>query len=1105
MAAIFISHSSDDNALAQILKDWLGSQGYERAFLDFDAGGGIKLGEDWERRLYTEIERCHAVVLLLTPSWLASKWCFAEFVQARALGKSIFPLVHSPEGKTLVAPEIQAVSIDLHDWSDAGRDIIGSRLREITNEFARGFVHPPGRPPFPGINSFGRQDAAVFFGRDEEVRLIRDLLDARRNVGGERLILLVGASGVGKSSILEAGVLPLLEREQAHWKVLPTCRPLDAPLSALAKSLSAAIGDAAGWKQVEDALKADPDTEIRRIANELRIGPSAGATLLLPIDQLEEIYTVEAGGPQRHDAIRVLRSIATGTAPVLAIGTVRADLLVALKRDDTLPLPFTPYVVAPMPLDRVRAVIEGPARVVSVHLQAGLSDRIRKDVVAPETLPLLAFTLREMYERFGQDQRLTISDYEGLGNDKSSPLERAVQLAIERTLQGSLASDSVRSALRQSFIPHLVRIREDGVFVRQPARRSALPEAAHGAIGQLVNARVLSSDNEKTDPTIQVAHEAIFRVWPELAGWLNDERAFLIGLRQIGDAHRTWQEAASERKDAGLLRGILLERARVWHASRSGQLRASGQDLTPYIEQSIARADADTAETAKRAAELETQRRRASQWQRLIAWSAAAVALIMAGFGWMLWNQGGELENALAESRVAHARASHLSGDHFASFALLLQAIDESSGRASGTQEKVFSELRDAYISSRILTASRTVNERLLLSITRDGSRAMSISDDGDITLRDLATGQMVASIKIPKDFETAHINGDRVWLSADAKLAFVEVSDTTFASWRADAPQSVAPLPLPGRIKGWTIVDGAPIVVVKEGTRHKVVWPLTGKAAWLEESEGDSINFRFDRAGTLVVGELADGQDNARRTIWRTINGQRIGGRNMHQYEIIGSYPLNVGGTREYAIADKVVEIRDVASGDILHRVPHEAEIWTIEWSPVDDRLAIGGRSGQLIVVDAISGRIVMSVRQPHSGKVGGLVWSPDGRYVAATGKASDIPVWDTKTGTAIMLRGPGAYVGVAAWLPDSQRLFSTFDLPPLHASVLWDARPDRPDLEDEKYWSDPIQMKRQFDSTEDLIAKSRSLSIACELPLEQSARVASKSRPMHFFSCPR
>jgi hypothetical protein len=86
MARVFLSHSSRDNAAAAELKTWLDEQGYALAFLDFDNHSGIPAGANWERTLYEQIQRCQALLILQTPNWSASRWCFAEFTQARALG-----------------------------------------------------------------------------------------------------------------------------------------------------------------------------------------------------------------------------------------------------------------------------------------------------------------------------------------------------------------------------------------------------------------------------------------------------------------------------------------------------------------------------------------------------------------------------------------------------------------------------------------------------------------------------------------------------------------------------------------------------------------------------------------------------------------------------------------------------------------------------------------------------------------------------------------------------------------------------------------------------------------------------------------------------------
>src|SRR5215470_1804786 len=135
MPAIFISHSSVDRKVSGDIKAELDRLGFEHPFLDFDKVTGLDVGENWEKRLYEELSRCHAVLLVMTPAWLASKWCFNELGQARALGKVVLPVLCAPVGEPLVLPEVQA--IDLIQWNPDGLARLKQRLLAIANELAR--------------------------------------------------------------------------------------------------------------------------------------------------------------------------------------------------------------------------------------------------------------------------------------------------------------------------------------------------------------------------------------------------------------------------------------------------------------------------------------------------------------------------------------------------------------------------------------------------------------------------------------------------------------------------------------------------------------------------------------------------------------------------------------------------------------------------------------------------------------------------------------------------------------------------------------------------------------------------------------------------------
>ncbi len=111
MARVFISHSSRDREQAEEIFAWLKAQGFEQGFLDIDKHQGIPPGERWEQKLYDELDRAQAMILILTRNWFDSKWCFAEFAQARSRGKAIFPLIVSPDGDQFVGDDLQKLNL----------------------------------------------------------------------------------------------------------------------------------------------------------------------------------------------------------------------------------------------------------------------------------------------------------------------------------------------------------------------------------------------------------------------------------------------------------------------------------------------------------------------------------------------------------------------------------------------------------------------------------------------------------------------------------------------------------------------------------------------------------------------------------------------------------------------------------------------------------------------------------------------------------------------------------------------------------------------------------------------------------------------------------
>jgi hypothetical protein len=202
MARVFLSHSSRDNAAAAWMKQWLETQGFDVPFLDFDKHAGIPPGADWEQTLYRELTTCQAILILQTPNWEASRWCFAEYIQARALGKPILQVIESQEAGGLLPVASDLQRLDLGQNREQGLEQLRRVLEELALFRQGGFAWDPRRPPFPGLMAFEAEDAAVYFGRDKEIAALAERLTMVRTYGGPSLLVLLGDSGSGKSRFL---------------------------------------------------------------------------------------------------------------------------------------------------------------------------------------------------------------------------------------------------------------------------------------------------------------------------------------------------------------------------------------------------------------------------------------------------------------------------------------------------------------------------------------------------------------------------------------------------------------------------------------------------------------------------------------------------------------------------------------------------------------------------------------------------------------------------------------------------------------------------------------------------------------------------------------
>jgi hypothetical protein len=192
-------------------------------------------------------------------------------------------------------------------------------------------------------------------------------------------------------------------------------------------------------------------------------------------------------------------------------------------------------------------------------------------------------------------------------------------------------TDDERDALREAFVPAMVRVNDQGEYVRRPARLDELPAKSQPLLERLAKARLLIVRQDGDARVVEVAHEALLRKWPLLRAWLDSAREFLIGKQQLEQELRDWDQASEADKAGALLAGLRLNRARGWLIEHPNQLSAEER---AFIQASIER-DEEEEERAKEEVRIK------ARTQRNITMASIAAAVLLAGVaGWAYWAQG---------------------------------------------------------------------------------------------------------------------------------------------------------------------------------------------------------------------------------------------------------------------------------------------------------------------------------------------------------------------------------------------------------------------------------------------------------------------------------
>ena len=638
--------------------------------------------------------------------------------------------------------------------------------------------------PYPGLAAFRTGDARWFFGRERVTTELVGRLAAR--LDHARPLVLVGASGSGKSSLLRAGLLPalstgtLLVPGSRTWPRL-LLTPTADPVGELAAHIARLAGVEPGVVRAE--LLADPDGFAATVREALAAwaggGEISGARVVLVVDQFEETFLRCTEDQDRQVFIHALCAAAGagdgalgGEPPALVVLGMRADLY---DRCATYPqllpaLQDGQVVLGPMRSAELRAAIERPAHAAGLTLEPGLVETLLSELGAgngsagtgastpvydPGALPLLAHALQATWEH-REDRTLTMAGYRATGG-----IRGAVANTAETTFQGF---DSATQQAARRLLLRMVQIGDGVADTRLRADRNTLisnspdPAAASTVFDAFARVRLITTDEDAAE----ITHEALLRAWPRLRGWIDADRAGLYVHQQLTEAAQRWDRDG--RPVSTLYRDTTLAVAQDW-----------AQEPDHYSDLGTVERDFLTASQALRARQQQAVQRRAHRARQLITSLVVLLLLSLAGGGIVLYR-----------SIFAHRPIAVLKGHTAAVSSVAFSPDRHALATASADHTARLWDISDPHHSRSLSTLIGHTNTVQSVAFSTDGHTLATASADGTARLWDISDPRHPTSLSTL----TGHTNQvNSAAFSPDGHTLATASADHTARLWDISDP----------------------------------------------------------------------------------------------------------------------------------------------------------------------------------------------------------------------------------------------------------------------------------------------------------------------------